>query len=44
MMNTGISSLETARADLAKAGNDWGGRKEKAVALIGQAIGPSDWD
>lgn len=38
MMNSGISSLETARADLAKAGNDWGGRKERAVALIDQAL------
>jgi len=38
MMNTGISSLETARTDLAKAGNNWGGRKETAVALIDQAL------
>jgi len=38
MMNNGISSLETARADLANAGNNWGGRKETAVALIDQAL------
>jgi len=38
MLNSGISALQTARADFAKAGNDWGGRKEKAVALIDQAL------
>ncbi|MGA8215697.1 MAG: hypothetical protein WB799_19035 [Candidatus Sulfotelmatobacter sp.] len=38
MMNSGISSLQTARAGFANAGNDWGGRKEKAVALIDQAL------
>jgi hypothetical protein len=38
MMNSGISALQTARADFAKAGNDWGGRKEKGVALIDQAL------
>jgi hypothetical protein len=38
MMNSAISSLQAARADFAKAGNDWGGRKEKAVALIDKAL------
>jgi hypothetical protein len=38
MMNNGIASLQTAKADLAKAGNNWGGRKEKGVALINQAL------
>jgi hypothetical protein len=38
MMNSGISRLQAARADFAKAGNNWGGRKEKAVALIDQAL------
>jgi hypothetical protein len=38
MMNSGISSLRAARADFAKATNDWGGRKEKAVGLIDQAL------
>jgi hypothetical protein len=38
ILNSGISSLQAARADFAKAGNDWGGRKEKAVALIDQAL------
>lgn len=38
MMNGGISSLQTARADFARAGNDWGGRKEKGVAHIDQAL------
>jgi len=38
MMNNGIASLQTAKADFAKAGNNWGGRREKAVALINQAL------
>jgi hypothetical protein len=38
MMNSGISSLQAARADLANAGSDWGGRREKGVALIDQAL------
>ena len=38
MMNSGISSLHAARADFAKAGNDWGGRKEKGIALIDRAL------
>ena len=38
MMDNGVSSLQTARADLAEVGNDWGGRKDKALALIDQAL------
>jgi hypothetical protein len=38
MMNNGISSLQNARAAFANAGNDWGGRKEKGVAFIDQAL------
>lgn len=38
MMDSGISSLQTARSDFAGAANDWGGRKEKAVALVDQAL------
>ena len=38
MMNSGISSLKAARADFEKTHNDWGGRKEKTVALIDQAL------
>jgi len=38
MMNSGITSLQTAKADFAKAGNNWGGRKARAVALIDQAL------
>jgi hypothetical protein len=38
ILNSGISALQAARADFAKAGNDWGGRKEKGVALIDQAL------
>jgi hypothetical protein len=38
MMNGGMSSLRTAKADIEKVGNDWGGRKERAVKLIDQAL------
>ena len=38
MMNSGISSLQDARADFANADNDWGGRKEKGVAFIDQSL------
>ncbi len=38
MMNSGIASLQSAKADFAKAGNNWGGRKERGIALINQAL------
>jgi hypothetical protein len=38
MMNRGISSLEAAKAAFAKTSNDWGGRREKAVVLVDQAL------
>lgn len=38
MMNSGISSLQTAKANFSEAGDGWGGRKEKALALIDQAL------
>lgn len=38
MMNDAISNLQTAKTDFAKAGNGWGGRREKAVALVNQAL------
>ncbi|HEX8814140.1 MAG TPA: hypothetical protein VF753_01445 [Terriglobales bacterium] len=38
MMNQGIQHVESARGDLAKAGDNWGGRREKALAFIDQAI------
>src|SRR5579872_565231 len=38
MMNNGIASLQAAKADFAKAGSNWGGRKARAVALIDQAL------
>lgn len=38
MMNSGIASLQTAKEDFARAGNNWGGRKARAVALIDQAL------
>jgi hypothetical protein len=38
MLNSGISSLQAARADFANAGSAWGGRREKGVAFIDQAL------
>ena len=38
MMNQGIANLQTAREDFANAGDEWGGRKARAVALIDQAL------
>jgi hypothetical protein len=38
MMSSGISSLQAARADFANAGNAWGGRREKGVAFVNQAL------
>ena len=38
MLNQGISGLKAAKADFAKAGDNWGGRKAKGVALIDQAL------
>jgi len=38
MMDSGISSLQAARADFANGGDDCGGRKEKGIAFIDQAL------
>jgi len=38
MMNSGISSLQTAKGDFERAGNNWGGRKARAVAHIDRAL------
>lgn len=38
MMNSGISGLQTAKANFSEAGDGWGGRKERALALIDQAL------
>lgn len=38
MMDSGISGLQTAKADFEDAGDDWGGRKEKALSLVDQAL------
>jgi hypothetical protein len=38
MMNSGISSLQTAKGDIANVSDNWGGRKEKGIALIDQAL------
>jgi hypothetical protein len=37
-MNSGIARLQTAKSDFQKAGNEWGGRKAKAVSLVDQAL------
>jgi hypothetical protein len=38
MMDSGISTLQTARADFANISDSWSGRKEKGIALIDQAL------
>jgi hypothetical protein len=38
MMDSGMSSLQTAKGDFEEAGDDWGGRREKALSLINQAL------
>jgi len=38
MMNEGISHLQAAREAFAQAGDEWGGRKAKGVALIDEAL------
>jgi len=38
MMNSGIASLQSAKSDFALAGNSWGGRKARAVALIDRSL------
>ncbi len=38
MMDNGIASLQEARADFAKAGSNWDGRRERALAFIDQAL------
>ena len=38
MMDSGISNLETARADISNVSDNWGGRKDKALALLDQAL------
>jgi hypothetical protein len=38
MMNQGISGLQAAKADLAKPGAAFGGRNQKGIAYINQAL------
>jgi hypothetical protein len=38
MMNNGIASLDQARQDFDRAGSNWDGRREKALAFIDQAL------
>jgi hypothetical protein len=37
-MQSGISQLNTAKSDLERAGNQWGGRKAKAISYIDGAL------
>lgn len=37
-MQSGISQLTGAKSDFERAGNQWGGRKAKAVSLIDEAL------
>jgi len=38
LMNSGISKLNTAKSEFEKSGNQWGGRRAKAVSLIDEAL------
>lgn len=38
MMNNAIAALQNAKTNFAQAGDDWGGRKEKGLTLINQAL------
>jgi hypothetical protein len=38
MMNAGIQHLQSAKADLNKAGDNWGGKRENALRFIDQAL------
>ena len=38
-LESGITALESAKIDLEKSDNEWGGRREKVMSLIGQALG-----
>jgi len=37
-LQDGITALESAKSDFEKSGNEWGGKREKAVSLIGEAL------
>jgi hypothetical protein len=37
-MQSGISQLNTAKSDLERAGNQWGGRKAKAISYVDEAL------
>lgn len=37
-MQSGISSLQSAQSDFEKSGNQWGGKRAKALADISQAL------
>jgi hypothetical protein len=38
MMNSGIQHVQNAKADLNKAGDNWGGKRENALRFIDQAL------
>jgi hypothetical protein len=37
-LQSGISQLNTAKSDLERAGNQWGGRKAKAISYVDEAL------
>jgi len=37
-MQNGITSLESAKSDFEESDNEWGGHREKAMSLVGQAL------
>jgi hypothetical protein len=37
-LESGISQLNTAKSDLERAGNQWGGRKAKAISYVDEAL------
>jgi hypothetical protein len=37
-LQAGINALQAAKADFSKAGDQWGGKKAKAVSLVDQAL------
>ena len=38
-LESGVTALENAKGDFEKYDNEWGGRREKAMSLISQALG-----
>jgi hypothetical protein len=37
-LQSGIAGLNSTKSDFERAGNQWGGRKAKAISLINEAL------